>query len=269
MTTGTHAIGARGRSDPATTMLSTPSGKAFAPSRDRHIYILWIALVWAGMIAGFLPDLGRYLAEKPAPPLVLHVHGMVYFAWLVVVTAQIALVEMRRPALHRRLGWWLVGLSVALVPLGLVAALADMTRAAAQTPYHPEFLGLEFQSLLVFSILLMLAVRMRGDLAAHKRLMILLTVCFLDPGTSRAFGTFSPIHPDGAFGWWLNYFWGNAAMMLAMLGWDRWRHGRIHPALLAGCALLASGEAVATILEFSPWWHVAAGQLVTAWGWAG
>jgi len=34
---------------------------------------------------------------------------------------------------------------------------------------------------------------MRRDLAAHKRLMILLTACLLDPGTSRAWGFFSPI----------------------------------------------------------------------------
>ena len=250
-------------------MLNTPAGKAFQPARDRRIYIVWIASVWAGMIAGFLPDLGRYAAETPPPPLLLHLHGIVYVAWLVCVSVQIALVERRNPALHRRLGWWLVGLSVAMVPIGLVAAMVDMARAAAQTPYHPEFLALEFQSMLVFSILLTFAVRLRRDLAAHKRLMILLTVCLLDPGTSRAWGFFSPIHPGGAFGWWLNYFWGNAALLLAMIGWDLWHHGRVHPALLAGGALLATGEAVAVALEFAPWWHVTASHLVAAWGWTG
>lgn len=257
------------RQSRAGNLLSTPAGKAFQAARDRRIYIVWIALVWAGMLTGFLPDLGRYAAEKPAPPFLLHLHGAVYCLWLAFVTVQIALVELRNPALHRRLGWWLVGLSVALVPLGLVAAMVDMARAAAQTPYEPQFLGLEFQSMLVFSILLTLAVRMRRDLAAHKRLMILLTVCLLDPGTSRAWGFFSPFHPAGAFGWWLHYFWGNAALLLAMMGWDLWRHGRVHPALWGGGALLAAGEAVAVGLEFSPWWHGVAGRLVAAWGWTG
>lgn len=250
-------------------MLKTPAGKAFAPARDRRIYILWVALVWAGMIAGFLPDLSRFLAETPAPPLVLDLHGIVYFVWLVFVTMQIALVEVRNPALHRRLGWWVVGLSIALVPLGLVATMVDMARSAARTPYEPQFIGLEFQAMIVFSILLALAVQMRRDLAAHKRLMILLMVCVLDPGTSRAWGFFSPIHPAGAFGWWLNYFWGNAAMLLAMIGWDIGRHGRVHPALLTGGALVAAGEAAAVALEFSPWWHDVAARLVMAWGWTG
>jgi len=53
------------------------------------------------------------------------------------------------------------------------------------------------------------------------------------------------------------------------MAWDRWRHSRVHPALLVGGALLAAGEAIAVTLEFSPWWHVAAGRLVAAWGWAG
>jgi hypothetical protein len=253
-------------------MLKTPAGKAFALTRDRRIYIVWIALIWVGMIAGFLPDISRYLAEKPqAPPLILHLHGFIYFLWLVVATVQIALVEVRMPALHKQLGWWLVGLSVAIVPVGFVAAMVDMVREGrvSLAPYEPQFLGLEFQELLVFPILLWLAVRMRGDLAAHKRLMILLAVSILDPGTSRAFSFFSPIHPAGPFGFWLNYFWGNAAMVLAMMGWDLWRHGRIHPALITGGALLGAGEAVAVVLQFSPWWHDVAARLVIAWGWAG
>jgi hypothetical protein len=99
--------------------------------------------------------------------------------------------------------------------------------------------------------------------------MMLLLVVFLDPGTSRAFDNFSPIHPAGVFGWWLQFFGGNAVLLAAMMGWDVWRHGRIHPALLTGGALLAAGEAAAVLLEFSPWWHITATHLVTAWGWTG
>lgn len=221
------------------------------------------------MLAGFLPDLGRYMAEKPTPPWILHVHGIVYFVWLALVTMQIALVEVRKPALHKRLGWWVIGLSVALVPLGLVAAMVDMARGARLSGYEPQFLGLEFQSLIIFPLLLWLGVAMRRDLAAHKRLMILMTVVFLDPGTARLFGLFIPGHPGGIFGWWLSFFWGNAVMVAAMIGWDRWHHSRIHPALIGGAVLLAAGEAAAVWLEFSPWWHDSAARLVTAWGWAG
>jgi len=258
------SLGAQGMN-----LLRTPAGKAFRPQEDRRIYLVWIAWVWVCTLIGFLPDLSRYLAETPPPPFALHLHGLVYTLWLICVTAQIALVEVNKISLHRSLGWWLVGLTALLVPLGLVATMVDMARAAARTPYQPEFIGLEFQSMLILAILLTLATRMRRDLAAHKRLMILVTLNFLDPGGSRAWQMFSPIQPAGVFGWWLTYFWANAALLLAMIGWDLWRHGRIHPALMGGGAIVAAGEAAAVVLEFSPWWHDVAGRLVVLWGWAG
>jgi len=250
-------------------MLRTPAGRAFLPARDRRIYIVWIALIWLGMAAGFLPDLARYMGEKPAPPLILHIHGMVYFLWLASISLQIALIELRKPALHRRLGWWVVGLSAAIVPLGLVAAMVDMVREAAYQPYEPQFLALEFQSMVVFAILLTLGVRRRRDLAAHKRLMILMAVCIMDPGSARAWGFFSPIQMAGPFGFWLHYFWADAAMVAALMIWDRWHHGRVHPALWTGGAIIATGEAAAVWLQFAPWWNLASTRLVEAWGWGG
>jgi len=251
-------------------MLKTPAGKAFRPADDRRIYLVWMALVWIGMLAGFLPDLKRYMAETPPPPWILHAHGIVYFLWLVFVTAQIVLVEVRKPQLHRTLGWWLVGLSVAMVPLGLTSNMVDMARSAAQPPpYRPEFLALEFQSMAVFAILLWLAVKMRRDIAAHKRLMMLLLVDFLDPGTSRALGMVLPPLPRGPFVFWFQFFWANALLLLMMMVWDKRRHGRVHPALWTGGALLAAGEVFAAALEFAPWWHDAMVRLVAAWGWTG
>lgn len=250
-------------------MLKTPSGPAFLPRHDRRIYILWIGLVWIGMLMGFIPDLKNYLAEVPPPPLVLHLHGVVYFLWLIAVTVQIALVEVRNVSLHRQLGWWIVALSASLVPLGLIAAMVDMARQAAHPNYEPEFLGLEFQAMVVFPILLTLATVLRRDLAAHKRLMMLMPIAILDPGTSRLWSIFIVWLPPAPFGWWLHFFWGNAAMVVAMIVWDRWRHGRVHPALWSGAALIAAGEGVAVALQFSPAWHVIAGRLVTAWGWTG
>jgi hypothetical protein len=257
-------------------LIGTPRGGIWKATADRHIYIVWMALVWIGMIAGFLPDIARFRTEAPPPPFILDFHGVVFFLWLVVVSVQIALVETGKPALHRRLGWWIVGLSALLVPLGLVASMVDMVRETA--PAHndplslsaqPQFLGLEFQAMVVFAIVLTLAVRMRNDLAAHKRLMVLLLVCVLDPGTARAWSSFSPINFAGPFGWWLSYFWGNATLMAAMIGWDLWRHGRVHPVLIWGGALIAFGELIAVYLEFAPWWHDTATQLTNWWHWAG
>ena len=256
-------------SQPGVNLLKTPSRPAFLPAKDRGIYGVWIGLIWAGMLGGFVPDLKNFLSEAPPPPVVLHAHAIVSTLWLAAITAQIALVEVRNVALHRRLGWWIVGLSVALIPLGLIASLVDMARGAGQTPYTPEFLGHEFQQMAVFAILLVLATLLRRDPAAHKRLMILLPVSILDPGTGRLWTHFLSWRPHGPLGSWLHAYWGNMAMVAAMLLWDRWRHGRAHPALWFGAALITVGEVVAIWLDFCPAWHTAAARLVAAWGWTG
>lgn len=250
-------------------MLKTPPGGAFPLSGDRRIYILWIALIWAAILAGFVPDLKRYFDETPAPPWVLHVHGVVTVLWLTAVTLQIVLAEIRKPALHRQLGWWVAGLSVALIPLGLVAAMVDMARSAEHPGYEPQFLATEYQSVVVFAILLRLAIRLRRDHAGHKRLMILLAVSILDPGTARAWGYFSPIHLTGPLGFAVQNIWGSAAIIILMMAWDLVRHRRIHPSLLFGAVLIEVGNLVAIGLQFAPWWHDIAAKLVLSWGWTG
>ena len=247
----------------------TPSGTDFTPLQDRKIYVLWIALITVITIAGFLPDIARYRAEVPPPPFILHFHGFTYSLWLILVGLQIALIEVKKPRIHMQLGWWLVGLSVALVPIGLIAAMVDMARQVAHSDYEPQFLGLEFQSMLVLALLIAAGTLLRSDLAAHKRLMVLAAINLLDPGASRLFTLFSPWKPGGIFGWWLKYFWANALMVLALIAWDLWKRRKVHPALLWGGALLAAGELVAVWLEFAPWWRPISARLVTLWAWPG
>jgi hypothetical protein len=41
---------------------------AWSPASDRKIYILWIGVIWAAILAGFGLDFARYLSEGPPPP---------------------------------------------------------------------------------------------------------------------------------------------------------------------------------------------------------
>jgi hypothetical protein len=51
---------------------------AWSPASDRKIYIVWVGLVWAAILAGFGMDFARYVGEAPPPPLILHAHAAVY-----------------------------------------------------------------------------------------------------------------------------------------------------------------------------------------------
>jgi hypothetical protein len=239
------------------------------PRSDRKAYIVWLTAIWAGMLVGFGLDFGRYMTERPAPPLILHVHGAVYAAWLCLVSAQIALIETGNVRLHRTFGWAVAIVSATMVPLGLVAAFVDQARNIAQPDATPQFLALEFEEMIAFSTFILAGLLQRRDLAAHKRLMILSAVAISDAGFARAWQFTIKVAPPGPFGWWLQFFWGIALLLVAMAAWDLWRWRRIHPTVIWGAALLIGGEILTTALYFTPAWKTLMTAAVKAWGWRG
>lgn len=158
---------------------------AWSPVSDRKIYAVWIGAVWAAILGGFGLDFARYLGEVPPPPLILHVHAAVFVLWLGLVTLQILWVEMGNLRRHKQLGWLTVAVSVLMVLLGLAAALVDQARQVTHPDYAPQFLALEFEEMIAFSIFMAAGVIFRRNPAAHKRLMILSAVAISDAGFAR------------------------------------------------------------------------------------
>jgi hypothetical protein len=158
---------------------------AWSPASDRKIYAVWIAIVWAAILAGFGMDLTRYMGVGPPPPFILHIHAAVYVLWLGLVTLQILWIETGNLRRHKQLGWLTVGVSALMVPLGLAAALVDQARQVAHPDYAPQFLALEFEEMFAFSVFLAAGVIFRRNPAAHKRLMILSAVAISDAGFAR------------------------------------------------------------------------------------
>jgi hypothetical protein len=242
---------------------------AWSPASDRKIYMVWIGVVWAAILAGFGLDFARYLGEAPTPPFILHFHAAIYVLWLALVTLQILWVEVGKLRWHKQLGWLTVAVSVLMVPLGLTAALVDQVRQVTHSDYAPQFLALEFEEMIAFSVFMTAGVIYRRSPAAHKRLMLLSAVAISDAGFARIWLMGIKTELPGLFGWWLQYFWGIFLILVAMGVWDLWRRGRIHPAVLFGAAFLWAGEIIATILNFSPTWREMMVRLVNAWAYAG
>jgi len=242
---------------------------AWSPASDRKIYVIWIGVVWAAILAGFGMDFARYLGEAPPPPFILHVHAAAFVLWLTLVTLQILWVEIGNLRRHKQLGWLTVAVSALMVPLGLAAALVDQVRQVTHPDYAPQFLALEFEEMIAFSVFMTAGVIFRRNPAAHKRLMILSAVAISDAGFARIWLMGVKAEIPGLFGWWLQFFWGIFLILVAMGVWDLWHRRRIHPAVLFGAALLWTGEIITTILNFSPAWRDVMVRLVNAWGYAG
>jgi len=252
-----------------TTSAAAGAFRTWDSRTDRKVYLVWMACIWAAMALGFSLDIARYMGERPAPPLILHLHGALYVAWLCLVTVQILLVEGGRVRLHKQLGWWTAGVSALMVPMGVVAALVDKARLFGRPDADLPFLGLEFEDMIGFAILITAGLLWRKDLAAHKRLMILAAVSVSDAGFGRAWQMGIKVAPPGPLGWWVQYYWGIPIMIVAILAWDFWKRRRVHPAVLFGAVVLLAGETVSTILYFSPAWARSMTALVQAWGYKG
>jgi len=225
-----------------------PAGNAAAspPPRERGDRIpsaVWLAILWAGMIAGFGLDFPRYLAQKPPAPFIVHAHAAVFTGWLLLLTAQVTLVLRDRLDWHRRLGRFMVGWACLMAVFGPWAAFAM---------HRGNFLSISLLDMAGFLVLLAWGFALRTKPSEHRRMMILATLALADPGFSRISMSFMP-DPAAMIPFFIAYFYGNVLLVGLMLAWDLSR-GRLVRSFVAGAGALLATELIAVALYFWPPW---------------
>ncbi len=229
---------------------------------DRLPSLVWLALIWFGMIAGFGVDMPRFLHETPPPRMVVHVHAFVFTTWLLILTAQVLLVVRNRVALHRRLGWFAAGWAGLMIVLGLWVAMVAKGPVAAG-PGSPQFLAMNFGAILAFGALLLWGIALRGNPAAHRRVMILATIAILDPGYARL-SQWLIREPASMTAWFVWNFYGNLLIIGLMAAWDLW-NGRLMKQFVVGAVGLLALESLQVFLYHWAPWRVYATGLVAGW----
>jgi hypothetical protein len=196
--------------------------------------------------------------HAPLPNLLIHVHAVVFSAWIVVFIAQISLVSAGRTDLHRRLGLLGFGVACLVVLLGLMASADRLERHAApggETAVAARtFYAIPTADMLAFSVLIYFGFRERSHPAAHKRLMLIATVAILDAAFVRW-----PIPVS----WWHRDM--HAAdvccyiLLLLLIGYDLWSLKKIHRATLwATMFLVVLHQLRVPIGRTAPWQAFAA-----------
>ena len=231
---------------------------------DRKASAVWLGIIWLGMISGFGADFPSFLHKQPPAAGILYAHAVVFAGWLILVTAQVALVLLGRLRQHRRLGSIAGYVALLMVPLGVATGLTTVAQGRASA----GLLALNLLDLLAFIIFIALGLRYRRRPAAHKRLMMLAMVALADPGFARITKHLLP-HPNAPLAAFISVFYGNLLLLAVMSGWDLWRRSRVHPALLAGGLSLIGTELLTAFLMFSPAWTAVATHLAHAWGYTG
>jgi hypothetical protein len=238
---------------------------AWSGRDDRRSFAVWLALLWLGILAGFGVDLSRFFREAPPAPLVVDVHAAVFTGWMLLLTAQVLLVLGNRVALHRRLGWLLAGWAGLMLILGPWAALASQTVVIPGPNYDPPFLSVQFGGVTAFFLLLIWGIVLRGNPAAHKRIMIVSSVALVDAGYNRFIEwLIGPTMPQSRLVWYLWAFYGNIAIVASMAAWDWWRGRLMKQFALAAAGLLAWEGMEDLLYHWGPWKTFTTG-LIAAW----
>ena len=161
-----------------------------AEGRNRdHRFFTGMAIAAAlTAFIGFAPTyyLSSAFGGRPLTTLV-HVHGAIATAWILLFLTQTSLVAARRTDLHRRLGVAGAVLAVLLLVVGYLTAI-EAARRGVTPPGGPPpmaFLAVPIGTLVVFAILVGAGLAQRRRSETHKRLMLLATIAILTPAIAR------------------------------------------------------------------------------------
>jgi hypothetical protein len=231
-----------------------------------HRFFLGYALVAAAvLVIGFAPSyiaplLGIDTAGARVPaPLVVHLHGIVFFAYTALYVSQTWLAAHGDLAAHRYIGARLgLPVLVALLLAGLAISLWGPDRDATR-PDSIAFLAWLAGDLVMIALFMGAALWQRHDSATHKRLMALAMAVMTSPGLGRILGWLdAPAMID---------LWGPPILFgLALVGWDMASRGRLHPATAWGIAILALSEVLRIAAMQSTAWHPAGAALLESVG---
>ena len=226
---------------------------------DRRLYILAAIVTPLIVLAGFARTyyLKPFFGTPDLPNRIVHLHGIVMTAWVLLFITQISLAATRRTRVHQRLGIAGGVLAALVVIVGVLTALFAAARGHTPGPPALAFLVVPLGDMLVFSVLIGLALYFRRKLQVHKRLMLLAAINLLTPAIARI--PLSFITNGGP----LAFFGLTDLVLLGFVAWDTFKHRRLHPVFLWGTVFLIAMQPLRLLLAGTTVWMNFAAALVS------
>jgi hypothetical protein len=225
---------------------------------DRPLYLLAAVLIPLIVLAGFARTyyLKGFFAAPALPSFIVHVHGIVMTAWVVLFIVQVTLVAKRRTKTHQQLGILGAVIAALVVIVGVLTALYAAARGATPGPPPLSFLIIPLGDMVVFAIFIGAALYYRKRLDIHKRLMLLAAMNLLPPAIARIPLAF--ITNNGP----LAFYGLTDLCLLGFVAFDTIRHRRLHPAFIWGSLLLIVLQPLRLLLAGTDAWLSFAAALV-------
>jgi hypothetical protein len=224
-----------------------------APLRLRLFFVVMACAVIVAVFAGFAPTFylrGSFTQSRPMSVL-LHVHGIVFSAWVSFFLVQTLLIARGSRRLHQRLGWIGAGIAAAMVIL-VTAAMVEQLRRVNGFPPPPLALSLSIFDIIVFATLVGAALYYRKRPDWHKRFMLSATIILLGAPMFRFIIHFVGIGDMARVSIISTLL--VDAFFLPCFAYDLLTRRRIHPAYLIAVVLIVLDQvAQATVVTWAPW----------------
>ncbi|MFN6965043.1 MAG: hypothetical protein ACK4S4_14940 [Pyrinomonadaceae bacterium] len=213
------------------------SDTAAKRAREKRFYLSIGILFPLVIVAGFARSYYLRFAFDDVPPipsLLVHVHGAVMTAWVLLFTTQILLARTKRIKMHMTLGLASIALAVLMVVVGYFTAAASARRIGLETESNGmpaiTFLVIPLADLVTFSVVYAAAIMRRKRSADHKRLMLLTAINFLPPSLGRMqfAASLGPL-------WFIGV---PVVLFIAAVAYDRYRNGKFNRAMVAATVFL-------------------------------
>lgn len=237
---------------------TAPGAFGRAARLDNFFFSGMALLLLATVLVGFART--YFLAgifHAPLPNLLIHIHGAVFSAWILLLVTQTSLVAAGRVDVHRKLGLVGFGLACLMLVVGTLAATDSLRRGFVPpgSGFDPRvFYVIPISSMVIFATLIFFAYRERFNPAAHKRLILIATIALMEAPTGRPpFGVITN-HKfmDSLFCWFF---------LLLLVGYDLLSTRKIHRATLWGGLLMVFLEIARVPIGMTHAWIALAGWL--------
>lgn len=249
-------------------------------SRQFYFFMALTCLVIA--VLGFVPTYFAPMVQGrfKAPPLV-HIHGLVLFAWMAFFCTQTWLVAQGKTLSHRT--WGVLGVAIATAMLFVVTAVVSLRIAQASLPGQPAgvahgvraFAWVSMGEIAFFIGAFALAIVYVKRPEIHKRLLLVATISLLGAPIARWFLTLLAPHapplpapPAGLPAVFAPPVFvavppaliGDLLLLIAL--WVDWRtRGKPHPVYLIGGGLMVLLHATQVQVAESPAWQAVAAAI--------
>lgn len=194
----------------------------------------------------------RFLSDLPPLTLLMHVHGLLFTAWVLLFFAQTRLIAAHRVDLHMKLGLVGVALAAAVFVVGVLTALA----AGAAPGLRPsgrtgaQFVIIPLTSITLFATFVGSGIALRKHPALHKPLMLLGMIAVLGPAVARLISLIGQRE-------WVSFF--QIGVLAAFIAWfliaDWRKHRVVHPVFLIGGLGLLLSWPLRLAVGHSQWWQ--------------